>query len=279
MKQVGFIGLGFVGNAVREAFKKHFSTAVYDIIPEKSTTASVEILAETCSLIFVALPTPINPETGICNYEIIEKTLSRLNKVKAKNLIVLKSSVAPGKTAYFQEKYKNLKLVFNPEFLTERNAVEDFKNQDKIILGGALEATSMVRDYYEQVFPEAKIFQTSTTAAEMTKFVINCFLATKVSFFNEMYQVCEKLNINFDEVRNLTLTDKRIGESHTKVPGWDCSFGFGGSCFPANINIMMNEMLKLGVEPDMLKAAWKKNLEVRPEKDWELLEGRCVIKK
>jgi UDPglucose 6-dehydrogenase len=279
MKKVGFIGLGFVGNAVREAFRKHFSTSVYDVVPEKSTTASVEILSETCDLIFVALPTPIDPQTGICDYDIIENTLAKLNKTKGRNLVVLKSSVAPGKTAYFQKKYQNLKLVFNPEFLTERNAVEDFKNQDKIILGGTPEATSMVKDYYEQVFPNAKIYQTTTTAAEMTKFVINCFLATKVSFFNEMYQVCNKLDIDYDEVLNLTLTDKRIGSSHTKVPGWDGFFGYGGSCFPANINIMINEVIKLGVEPEMLKAAWKKNLEVRPEKDWELLEGRCVVKK
>jgi UDPglucose 6-dehydrogenase len=279
---LGFIGLGFVGNAVREAFRALFPTEVYDLLPDKATVQSLAELAQKCDHFFLALPTPINSD-GTGNFSIVISTLEQLNQhlkeLDEPKIVVIKSSLPPGTTDKLQSRFPFLQLVFNPEFLTERNAVEDFKNQTRIILGGTRAATRPIKFLYQQVFSTVKVYETTAATAEMTKFLINCYLATKLSFFNEMYQVCDKLSINYDEALNLMLLDGRISEHHTNVPGWDGHFGFGGSCLPANINIMMERMKQLNVKPTILQAVWEKNLEVRPEKDWEALEGRCVVKK
>lgn len=276
MKAIGCIGKGFVGDSLCFAFEKHFKVETFDLLPEKSTTGSLTELVEKSEIIFLALPTPISLETQNCDYQIIREVLSELNEMRCPRILILKSSVAPGKTKEFQEQFPNLKIVFNPEFLTERNAREDFLGQTKIVLGGNREHTEIVAEYYQVVFPNATIHQTDTSSAEMMKFIINCFLASKVSFFNEMSQVCEKLGISYEGVRKLAILDERIGESHTRVPGWDGHKGAGGSCFPANQAIMKRRMEELGIKPTMITASIEKNLEVRPEKDWELLKGRCV---
>jgi nucleotide sugar dehydrogenase len=275
---IGFVGLGFVGGAAREAFKHHFDTEVYDLIQDKATVQSLTELATKCPVIFLALPTPIKISTGECNLSIIQNTLEELNQNSRENIVVIKSSVPPGSTKKFQEQYKNLRFVFNPEFLTERNAIEDFKNQSKVILGGFNKNVKIVKKLYNTALPNAFVHTTDFTTAEMCKFMINCALATKVSLFNEFYQICKNLSIDYDQALTLTLLDERIGASHTQVPGWDTLLGFGGSCFPANINILIHTAEKLGIDPKMLKAAWVKNLEVRPEKDWEQLEGRAIVK-
>ena len=104
----------------------------------------------------------------------------------------------------------------------------------------------------------------------------NCFFATKVSFLNEMYQIADKCNANWDEAVEGFVRDGRIGHSHMNVPGPDGKFGFGGSCFPKDIQALIDFADKNGIEMNVLKGAWKTNLNVRPEKDWEKLKGRAV---
>lgn len=278
MDKVGLIGKGFVGGALYKAFSPFVKMKVFDLDTTKRTIESLKKLSETCNVIFMALPTPMK-EDGALDLEPIESNLNLLNKYNNRNIVVIKSSLPPGKTAYLQSIYTNLHFVFNPEFLTERNADNDFKNQKNVILGGAPEDVLSVKSIYQKCLPQAEVYQTSSTSAEMVKFIVNCFLASKVSFFNEMYQVCETLNINYDDVLKLSLLDSRIGSSHTNVPGHDGDRGFGGSCFPANLNIMMDEMKKINVKPTILKAVWDKNKEVRKNEDWKKLEGRAVSSK
>ncbi len=273
---IGYLGLGFVGNAVKSSFDKHFQSEVYDIDKSKSTVPSVIELLQKCKIIFLALPTPIDTN-GQCKLSIITETLELLNYHSNSNLIIIKSSIPPGTTTRFVEQYPRLNFVFNPEFLTERSAEQDFANQDKIILGGLPKYRKVVKQIYRTVFETVPIYETDSTTAEMVKFMVNCSLATYVSLNNEFYQIADKLNINYDEALNLMLLDKRISTSHCQVPGWDGHLGFGGSCFPPNMNIIINLAKSLNVNPMMLEAAWKKNLEVRPEKDWEKLQGRAVI--
>ena len=110
----------------------------------------------------------------------------------------------------------------------------------------------------------------------MVKYFTNCFLATKVSFSNEIRQVCEKINVDYDKVVEYGLYDQRIGKTHFSSPGPDGKFGFGGSCFPKDINALISFAESAGMNPAVLKSVWNKNLEVRPEKDWEQLKGRAV---
>jgi UDPglucose 6-dehydrogenase len=112
----------------------------------------------------------------------------------------------------------------------------------------------------------------------MVKYFINCFLATKVSFANEVKQVCDSMDIDYDKVVEYALYDDRIGRSHLSSPGPDGSCGFGGHCFPKDINALMFLARENDVDPAVLKAVWKKNLEVREarHRDWEKMPGRAV---
>ena len=114
------------------------------------------------------------------------------------------------------------------------------------------------------------------TSAEMVKYTANVFLATKVSFANEIKIICEKLNINYDEVINTAKLDERLGDSHWKVPGPDNRLGFGGSCFPKDINALIYFCKSNGISINTILAAWETNLRVRPEEDWKELKGRAV---
>ena len=119
--------------------------------------------------------------------------------------------------------------------------------------------------------------ETSYETAELIKYMSNCFFATKVSFMNEMYQIAEKIDANWDDAVSGFVSDGRIGHSHLGVPGHDGKFGFGGSCFPKDIQAMIDFAETFDLNPTVLKGAWEKNLEVRPEEDWKELKGRAVI--
>jgi UDPglucose 6-dehydrogenase len=171
---------------------------------------------------------------------------------------------------------KNTIVCFNPEFLTERTAIDDFKNQDRIILGGPHEGTAVLKQLYQKTFPNVPTTKTSSTIAEMIKYVTNCFLATKVSFANEIKQICDGLEIDYDKVIEYATKDKRLGLSHWAVPGHDGLIGFSGSCFIKDLNALMVVAKSLGVAPTVMLGTWEKNLEVRPQRDWEELKGRAV---
>ena len=112
--------------------------------------------------------------------------------------------------------------------------------------------------------------------AEMIKYFTNSFLATKVSFANEIYDICSKLNLDFDKVIEYSIYDKRIGNSHLNVPGHDGDFGFGGHCLPKDLNALINLSDKLGAKNNILKSVLKTNDEIRKNRDWEKMKGRAI---
>jgi UDPglucose 6-dehydrogenase len=274
---LGLAGAGIVGGAFYEGMKHVHEILVHDKDTAKRWHTPLELLASVqTEATFVCVPTPMKKD-GSCDISIVESVVATLDKYANPNqIVVIKSTVPPGTTAYFAGKYTNIHLCFNPEFLTEANPVEDFKNQDRIIIGGKPEDTQKVCEIYAKVYPYIKIVQCSSTIAEMVKYVANCFLATKVSFANEIYQICETLGIDYNMVISTAMLDTRLGKTHWSVPGPDGHFGFGGSCFPKDLNGLLSLANVLGIDAKLLKADWQKNLEVRPEKDWEQLKGRAV---
>ena len=116
---------------------------------------------------------------------------------------------------------------------------------------------------FRKVFQEVTIVKTGSNTAETVKYFTNCFLATKVSFMNEMHQVCNAIDGDWQKAIEGFITDGRIGNSHIDVPGHDGDFGFGGKCFPKDPNAMIKRSEVLGVEPSVMKGAWEKNKEVR----------------
>jgi UDPglucose 6-dehydrogenase len=201
-------------------------------------------------------------KNGICNLEILNDVLSKLNN-DSKAIIVIKSTIIPGSTENFCKIFKNLKIIFNPEFLREKSAIEDFENQNRIILGGSKNITSKVKKIYSNVFPNIPVLETSSSNAEMIKYLTNSFLASKVSFANEIYLLCEKLNLNYKNIIKIACLDERLGKSHWEVPGPDGYFGFDGQCFPKDLSALINLTEKLGSTNDVLKAVETSNIKIK----------------
>ena len=275
---IGIIGQGFVGNAIYQKFKNYFDVHTYDLDESKSNDTKENVIHQ--QYLFLCLPTPMNTD-GSCNVDIIERELENIDLIadnhEVVKTVVIKSTISPGTTEKWNKKYEALNIVFNPEFLTEANAVEDFNNQNRIILGGPRPATTELRRLYSKVFPKAHIIKTDSTHAEMVKYLTNSFLATKVSFANEIYQVCEKLNIDYDKVVEYATLDDRLGKSHWNVPGPDGDFGFGGHCLPKDLSALIYLAMNLNTETNVLNAVEETNDVVRKNRDWENMKGRAVV--
>jgi UDPglucose 6-dehydrogenase len=171
-----------------------------------------------------------------------------------------------------------LNLVFNPEFLTERSAKFDFINQARVVLGGDTRNTAVVAEMYKKRFGHTQcVIETTFETAELIKYMSNCYFAMKVSFLNEMKLISDAIGADWEDAKEGFVRDGRIGHSHMNVPGPDGRLGFGGSCFPKDIQAMIAFASTLGIESNTLKGAWATNLLVRPEQDWKELKGRAVI--
>ena len=274
---IGIIGQGFVGNAIYQKFKDYFVVSTFDLDPQKRNTDSLEKVVEKSDFIFVCLPTPMKLSDGSCDVSIVEKVLSDINRIGKKIIVVIKSTITPGTTENFNKSFKNIDIVFNPEFLTEANAVQDFNDQKRIVLGGPRPSTTKLRRIYTKVFPKAHIIKTDSTHAEMVKYLTNSFLATKVSFANEIYQICNELDLDYDKVVEYSTLDERLGKSHWSVPGPDGDFGYGGHCFPKDVKALIHLSEKIGLDPSMLRSTDEKNDQVRTDRDWENMKGRAII--
>lgn len=314
-KSIAVIGQGFVGGSLTTVFtERGFDVYAYDkagkyakgSLPSHGDTVAgypgsiAELIVDNeeggtpgfSKVYFVCLPTPMY-EDGSADLSIVEGALKELAAVPGERIAVVKSTVPPGSVETWNKKFAEtgLKVIFNPEFLTEANAVDDMRNQNRIILGGPRPWINKVKQVFEAAFPNVPIIKTSSTTAEMVKYVTNVHLAVKVALANEFYQICQALdnagaNIDYDKVIEYATFDKRLGNSHWKVPGpmpaddtGEPAFGFGGSCFCKDINALISISKSLGVDPKVMSAAWDKNLEVRPQKDWLKLIGRAVSKK
>jgi UDPglucose 6-dehydrogenase len=264
---IGIVGQGFVGNAVYQKFKKYYDVVTNDLDENKSTS-TLPNLVMICDTIFLCLPTPMK-ESGQCDLSILENVLGEMDllvdNLESERTIIIKSTIPPGTTKKWNEKYESLNILFNPEFLTERNAVEDYNNQNRIIIGGPRPYTT-----------EAHIIKTDSTHAEMVKYLTNTFLSTKVSFANEIYQLCEVVGIDYDKVVEYATLDERLGNSHWMVPGHDGDFGFGGHCFPKDLSALISLSEKYNTTNNVLKSVRNTNDKVRKNRDWEQMKGRAV---
>ena len=321
---IGVIGQGFVGDPLTVVFSERGEkVAVFDkagrvangginAFERMNADGAIESFhpsnifefVQSCELtrgfsgvFFICVPTPMK-EDGSADTSIVESVLEDIavvpeNWESPNRIAVVKSTVPPGTTEKWNKSFESrgfsLRIIFNPEFLTEANAIQDMRNQNRIILGGPRPYINTVKQIFQKAFPQVPIIKTNSTTAEMVKYATNCFLAVKVSFANELSQICEALdekglNIDYDKVVEYAKLDKRLGESHWSVPGpvptHDGRFvrGFGGHCFPKDLNALSSIARENGVKPTVMEAAWEKNLEVRgpDDRDWEKMKGRAV---
>ena len=275
--KLGIIGNGFVGKATKMLECKEITIISYDLNPHlcdpQGTT--IEDVA-LCDIIFISVPTPMNKD-GSCHLNIVEGVVEKLRTIGCKKPLVLRSTVPPGTS-------ERLGCSFMPEFLTEANAVFDFINNKEWIFG--IDDDS-VKPLLQNMITTAfsynritynKITFLTTKESEMVKMFRNNFLTVKVSLCNELYNWCRAKDIDYDRVRTVAFSDSRIGLSHTKVPGPDGKYGFGGTCFPKDINSAISDMISVSTYPVILKAANTRNNKLdRSSRDWEKNKGRSVI--
>ena len=279
--KIGIVGKGFVGTAVQHGFSPNVGCDAEVRVYDKDPSKSLNSLKDTVNLsdfVFISVPTPSNID-GSIDLKILDQALNDISLVleKKDTIFLIRSTVVPGTCSSFQKKYPDLKIVFNPEFLTERSANFDFINQTRFILGGESDDTKKVSNLFKWRFGKTiSIIETNYESSELIKYMANTFFATKISFLNDMKILSEKVNANWDDVIEGFVRDGRVGHSHLSVPGHDGKLGFGGSCFPKDIQAIIAFAENLDIDMAVLKGAWKTNLKVRPEKDWEKLKGRAV---
>lgn len=233
--KIGIIGLGFVGNAILKNNNTHDIITV-DIDKKKSNGDYSDLV--DAEGVFVCVPSP-SLEDGSCDTSIIESVLIELKNVNYNNVIISKVTAPPDFYRKWCSEMPN--LVYSPEFLTARNAEEDYKNSSFIVIGGYVGA--YVREA-KRIIGRTPVFAQVVLCkpeeASMMKYTINSFLATKVSFMNEIQRICTNSGIDYDQVKELVKLDRRIGDSHMDVPGPDGKFGFGGMCFPKDTKALLH---------------------------------------
>ena len=246
--KIGIIGIGYVGNVLRRYFRSlRITPFVYDKYKKMGSLSEVN----NADVIFIAVPTPYNLQKGF--------DLSYVNAVTkdimGNKIIVLKSTVLPGTTNRLQSKYPNHTFLFNPEFLREKSAYSDFIHPDRQIIGVTTKRSRGIAPLIMNLLPKAshrKIMPSQE--AEMIKYMVNSFLALKVIFANEFYDLCKALRINYYNVKEGVTKDFRIGDSHLDIfhEGYR---GYGGSCFPKDINAIIRFAGSKRVSLVLLKKA------------------------
>jgi nucleotide sugar dehydrogenase len=271
--KIGVVGFGFVGESQAFAFSPVADIKVFDIDPVKKTHSLEETINQ--DLVFVCLPTPMK-ENGTQDISLIENFFRDVSRLTSKKPIyILKSTVLPGTTSRLEKEF-NLDIVFCPEFLTEKTAKLDMLTQSRIVIGGNKNLTDKVKKLFEARFGKKHYVITDSISAEFIKYMSNNFLALKISFMNEYYNLVENIGGDWKSITEGFVSDPRIGNSHTQVPGHDGKRGFGGTCFPKDINAIIEFSKQNGIKMPTLEAAWETNLKIRPEQDWKLLKGRAV---
>jgi nucleotide sugar dehydrogenase len=268
--KVGVIGNGFVGESQAFAFSPTTDLRIYDVDPLKATHTKEQL--DECDFIFVCVPTPMKKD-GSQDSSYIEKVFEEAVEGP---IYIIKSTILPGTTKNLQNKYKHLKIIFSPEFLTERTAKLDMLTQARIVLGGDKQLTNKASELFEQRFRNKHIIQTDSTTAELVKYMNNTFFATKVSIINEFKLLADKLGANWGDALYGFASDGRVGDSHLHVPGPDGRLGYGGTCFPKDVNALITLAKELNAPLNTIEGGWVTNLVVRPEKDWEEDKGRAV---
>lgn len=251
---VGIIGAGVVGGALgRYLESRSFDVRCFD--PPKGWTSFDAV--DEAPVVFVCVPTPYHEHRGFDDSYLLD-AVARLSGQKT---IVIKSTVLPGTTDLLQERYPKHHFLFNPEFLREASAEQDFASPDRQIIG-CTEASARDAWRVTAMLPRAPFERIcAAREAEMAKYMANSFLAVKVMFANEVFELCGRLGIAYDSVRQMVAADRRIGASHLRV--FDSGYrGYGGKCLPKDTKSLLDLARISGVEMDVLATVDRVNDEM-----------------
>lgn len=248
---IGIMGAGIVGGSLLAYLRAEGrDVRVYD--PPKGHRSLAAL--DGAGIVFICVPTPYTVGVGFDDSFLLDA----VEHVSGSRTVVIKSTVLPGTTERLQERHPQHRFMFNPEFLREATAYDDFVSPDRQIVGyttaSAGEAAQVMRLLprapFERICPASE--------AEMAKYVANSFLAVKVSYANEVFDLCARMKVDYTHVRDIVAADRRIGASHMDV--FDSGYrGYGGKCLPKDSKALLDLARSMGIDMDVLRAADRTN--------------------
>jgi UDPglucose 6-dehydrogenase len=242
--KIGIIGVGVVGKALAE----YYSSQKLSLYDKYQNLGSMEAV-NSADIIFVCVPTPYDENKNGFDLSHVRDAISRIREGKT---VVIKSTIVPGTTEKLQGEFKNLKLLYSPEFLVAKTAIHDVFSPDRSIVGYTKESFRVAGEVmnvlpmapYEKIMP--------ATEAEMVKYFGNTWFAVKIIFSNQIFDICSALDIDYNRVVEAAMSDKRIGRTHMDV-FCDEYRGYGGQCLPKDIRALIQRADELGVDLPLLK--------------------------
>ena len=263
--KIAIIGYGFVGKALKNAMQDNIEVKIID--PKLETKIS-ELDNFNPKIIFICVPTPMNKDASQ-DISIVLNVLDDIKKINLKSLLVIKSTVHPGFLTQIEKTFPN--IIYNPEFLREEFADMDFINSNLIVFGGKKNLSNKLSTFYKDHTKckcKDHVF-TDVISASLIKYTINSFLATKVIFFNQIYDLFKTHNSSdtWDEFIEAVSKDNRIGKSHMQVPGPDGRYGFGGACFPKDTSAILKYAESVNCDLNLIKSVIQINNKIRTSYD------------
>jgi UDPglucose 6-dehydrogenase len=263
--KIGICGYGFVGEAIGTFFtEKSYSVTIYD---KYKSINCFEVLLDT-EIVFICLPTNYDKSIESYNMTEMNNTLEMLDRYSYSGIIVIKSTVLPNYCKNMNNMYPSLSIVANPEFLSAKTAKEDFRNQKHVVLGYTRYSSGSIEKLegmYRGVLGDVVITVVDANEAALIKLGCNSFYATKIQYFTELYMLCNKLGISYENVRSGMLENGWINKNHTEVPGSDGKISFGGMCFPKDIKALSSYMEDMDIKNNVLKGVIEERESMRDD--------------
>lgn len=249
--KIGIIGLGVIGNACKYGFEKlGHDISIHDI---KFNTSINDV--QNTEINFICVPTP-SSDDGSCDTTIVQKVIQELNNINYKGIIAIKSTVPPTTTSKLQEN-TNIKICFVPEFLRERCAISDFIENHEILAVGTDD------DYVFEIVKKChgsypkNIVRMRPTEAELLKYYSNVFNAMKITFANEMYEICKKLNIDYSIIKDSFIKRKTTKDIYLDVN--ENFRGYAGVCLPKDTKALDFFVKSIGLDLKLFETIDNEN--------------------
>ena len=243
---LGVIGFGFIGRALVHGFNSYANIKIYD--KYDNNYDSIEDTVKCSDVIFVGVPTPMSDDGSQDLASMDDAVAEVVTYADSRKIIVLRSTIIPGTTRTYAKKYPQHDFVFFPEFLTEKTANLDFINPSRLIFGGEPKITAKIVEVFKTRFKHTQVFETTWEAAELVKYVSNCFSAVKIAFTNEVYDMAAFIGVPYDDIRDMWISNGWVGNMHTDVPGHDGDRGYGGKCLVAGTKLMTSDRELVNIE-------------------------------
>lgn len=276
---INIIGMGYVGGGMAHLCEKNnIEFNVFDIQKKQGSfnyfnniTDLVNFSESNSEINFYIIAVPTNSDSeGNCDTSIVRSVLERLNNnITKETYVIIKSTIVPGTSKELSEKYTNLDIIFCPEFLTQKNYLNDIYNAKFVLLGindnfdmtKYQKISNLMRLFYKHN-SQIDIFMRSYEECELFKYTLNTYFGIKITFFNEIYDLCEKMNVDYQKLKELFSLDSRVGEYGITVPG-DHGRGYHGVCIPKEVRSIIKLQEKLGLSSELMSCVDKRNNDFR----------------